>query len=76
MPAGLEQELLGRRVHGLAEVLDVRPEADELLGGDIHHRAADALQLMGYRNVISVDGGFRAYKEAGKEMEGGSVRTS
>ena len=38
--------------------------------------AADALQLMGYRNVISVDGGFRAYKEAGKEMEGGSVRTS
>jgi len=45
-------------------------------GGFRSALAADALQQMGYRNVISIDGGIKAFKEAGKEMEGGSVRTS
>lgn len=30
--------------------------------------AADALQQMGYRNVVSMDGGIRAWKEAGYPM--------
>jgi rhodanese-related sulfurtransferase len=33
--------------------------------------AADNLQKMGYRNVISMDGGFRAWREAGYRVEGG-----
>ena len=45
-------------------------------GGFRSALAADALQQMGYTNVISVDGGFKAFKDAGKEMEGGSGRTS
>ena len=53
------------------------PEKDRQLllycgGGFRSALAADALQQMGYTNVISVDGGFKAYKDAGKEMEGGS----
>ena len=46
-------------------------------GGFRSALAADALRQMGYKNVWSVDGGFRAYKAAGapmvigKEMEGG-----
>ncbi|TKS60909.1 MAG: sulfurtransferase [Nitrospira sp.] len=31
--------------------------------------AADALQQMGYVNVISMDGGIRAWREAGYPME-------
>ena len=31
--------------------------------------AADNLQLMGYRNVTSVDGGFRGWLEAGYPVE-------
>jgi rhodanese-related sulfurtransferase len=31
--------------------------------------AADALQQMGYRNVMSMDGGIRAWREAGYPME-------
>ena len=38
-------------------------------GGFRSALAADALQQMGYTNVWSVDGGFRAYKEAGYPME-------
>ena len=41
-------------------------------GGFRSALAADALQQMGYTNVWSIDGGFRAYNEAGKEMESGS----
>ncbi len=33
--------------------------------------AADALQQMGYTNVISMDGGIKAWKEAGYPLEGG-----
>ena len=52
------------------------PEKDrELLlycgGGFRSALAADALQQMGYTNVWSVDGGFKGFKEAGKEMESG-----
>ncbi|HEU4683420.1 MAG TPA: rhodanese-like domain-containing protein [Nitrospira sp.] len=31
--------------------------------------AADALQRMGYTNVVSMDGGIKAWKEAGYPME-------
>ena len=31
--------------------------------------AADALQKMGYRHVVSVDGGFRGWSEAGYPVE-------
>ena len=31
--------------------------------------AADTLQQMGYRNVAHLDGGFRAWKEAGQPVE-------
>jgi len=31
--------------------------------------AADALQQMGYSNVVSMDGGIRAWREAGYPME-------
>src|SRR3954468_7405718 len=34
-------------------------------GGFRSALAADNLQKMGYRNVISMDGGFRGWKEAG-----------
>ena len=40
-------------------------------GGFRSALAADNLMKMGYLNVYSVDGGFRAFKEAGKEMESG-----
>ena len=33
--------------------------------------AADALQQMGYTNVVSMDGGIRAWKEAGYPLEAG-----
>ncbi len=34
---------------------------------------ADNLQKMGYRNVISMDGGFRAWKLQGLPLEGGKA---
>ncbi|HWF45199.1 MAG TPA: rhodanese-like domain-containing protein [Candidatus Kapabacteria bacterium] len=40
-------------------------------GGFRSALAADVLQQMGYRNVWSVDGGFRAYKSAGVPTERG-----
>lgn len=39
-------------------------------GGYRSALAADALQKMGYTNVVSMDGGFRGWKEAGFEVEG------
>jgi rhodanese-related sulfurtransferase len=50
------------------------PDAEIVLycgGGFRSALAADNLQKMGYRNVISMDGGFRGWKEAGNEIEGG-----
>jgi len=38
-------------------------------GGFRSALAADALQQMGYKNVISLDGGWRAWNEAGLPVE-------
>lgn len=38
-------------------------------GGYRSALAADALQQMGYRNVCSMDGGFRGWNEAGYSVE-------
>jgi rhodanese-related sulfurtransferase len=38
-------------------------------GGYRSALAADALQRMGYRDVISMDGGIRAWREAGLPVE-------
>ena len=38
-------------------------------GGYRSALAADALQKMGYTNVISMDGGYRGWKEAGYPLE-------
>lgn len=38
-------------------------------GGFRSALAADALQQMGYGNVVSMDGGIRAWREAGYPME-------
>lgn len=40
-------------------------------GGFRSALAADALQQMGYTNVISLDGGWRAWQEAGLPVEKG-----
>lgn len=41
-------------------------------GGYRSALAADGLQQMGYTNVISMDGGFRGWKEGGHPVEAGS----
>ena len=38
-------------------------------GGYRSALAAEALQKMGYTNVISMDGGIRGWKESGYELE-------
>jgi len=38
-------------------------------GGYRSALAAESLQKMGYTNVISMDGGFRAWKDAGRRVE-------
>ncbi len=38
-------------------------------GGYRSALAADALQCMGYTNVVSMDGGIRAWREAGYPLE-------
>ena len=40
-------------------------------GGYRSALAADSLQRMGYRNVLSLAGGWKAWKEAGLPTEGG-----
>jgi len=40
-------------------------------GGYRSALAADNLQKMGYTDVVSMDGGFRGWKEAGLAVEGG-----
>lgn len=48
------------------------PDAELVLycgGGFRSALAADNLQKMGYRNVVSMDGGWRGWKEAGYEVE-------
>lgn len=49
------------------------PQADIVLycgGGYRSALAAENLTRMGYENVISMDGGFRGWKEAGYPIEG------
>jgi rhodanese-related sulfurtransferase len=51
------------------------PKAELVLycgGGFRSALAADNLQKMGYQNVISMDGGWSGWKEAGYPMEGAS----
>ena len=45
----------------------------ELAGGGGYRSAlaADNLQRMGYTNVVSMDGGIRAWREAGYPIESG-----
>lgn len=50
------------------------PDHEETLvlycgGGYRSALAADNLQKMGYRNVISLDGGWRAYRDSGLPVE-------
>lgn len=40
-------------------------------GGYRSALAADNLMKMGYRDVVSMDGGFRGWREAGGTIEGG-----
>uniref|UniRef100_A0A7C4LJU4 Sulfurtransferase n=1 Tax=Schlesneria paludicola TaxID=360056 RepID=A0A7C4LJU4_9PLAN len=54
------------------ETLVPDPETEIVLycgGGYRSALAADALQKMGYTRVISMDGGFRGWKEAGFPVE-------
>src|SRR5262252_3614432 len=43
-------------------------------GGYRSALAADNLQKMGYTNVVSMDGGMRAWREAGLPIESGTLR--
>ena len=49
------------------------PIALQCGGGFRSALVADNLQKMGYRNVISMDGGFRAWKLQGLPLEGGKA---
>jgi rhodanese-related sulfurtransferase len=57
------------------DIEKVIPDADAEIvlycgGGFRSALAAETLQRMGYRNVISMDGGFRGWKESGLPVEG------
>src|SRR5688500_15286113 len=54
------------------ETLIPDPDADIVLycgGGYRSALAAESLQKLGYRRVVSMDGGFRAWSEAGYPIE-------
>lgn len=52
-----------------ATIPDVNTEIVLYCGGGYRSAlAADALQKMGYSNVISMDGGFRGWKDAGHQV--------
>ncbi|MEM1061504.1 MAG: rhodanese-like domain-containing protein, partial [Planctomycetota bacterium] len=54
-----------------AAVPDVDAEIVLYCGGGYRSAlAAESLQKMGYTRVISMDGGFRGWKEAGLPIEG------
>jgi rhodanese-related sulfurtransferase len=56
------------------EKLTQDPEAEIILfcgGGTRSALAADNLQMMGYQNIKSLNGGFRAWQEAGFPIQGG-----
>ena len=57
------------------ETLIPDPDADIVLycgGGFRSALAAESLQKMGYRRVVSMDGGIRAWREAGYPLERGA----
>jgi rhodanese-related sulfurtransferase len=57
------------------ETLIPDKDADIVLycgGGFRSTLAADSLQQMGYRRVVSMDGGIRAWREAGYPLETGN----
>ena len=59
------------------DIVDTVPDKGETLvlycgGGYRSVLAADNLQKMGYTNVISMDGGWRGWTEAGYPVERGS----
>jgi rhodanese-related sulfurtransferase len=59
------------------ETLLPDPDADIVLycgGGYRSALAAESLQKMGYRRVVSMDGGIRAWREAGYPLEAGDAR--
>lgn len=56
------------------DIETVVPDKQDLVvlycgGGFRSALAADALQQIGYRNVISMDGGIRAWREAGYPLD-------
>ena len=56
------------------DIEEVVPDCDQEIvlycgGGFRSALAADKLQKMGYTNVISMDGGYRSWKEAGLPIE-------
>lgn len=60
--------IIERDIHQVAQSLD--QEIVLYCGGGYRSAlAADNLQKMGYTNVISMDGGFRGWKEAGFNIE-------
>ena len=53
-----------------ATIPDLNAEIVLYCGGGFRSAlAADALQRMGYRNVVSMDGGYRGWTEAGHPVE-------
>jgi rhodanese-related sulfurtransferase len=64
----LGRGIIERDIHKITE----GPDTEIILycgGGYRSALAADNLQKMGYRNVKSMDGGFREWKEAGYDLE-------
>jgi rhodanese-related sulfurtransferase len=60
------------------EIEDVAPDLDTPIvcycgGGSRSSLVTESLQRMGYTNVRSLAGGFRAYKAAGMNVEGGKA---
>jgi len=52
------------------KIPDTKAEVVLYCGGGYRSAlAADSLQKMGYTNVMSMDGGFRGWKEAGNPIE-------
>ena len=70
---GSEQRSLDRISTGASiRLFQSDPNAAMVLysgGGFRSALAADSLQKIGYANVISLDGGFRGWKEAGFPVE-------
>lgn len=67
----LGRGILERDIEGL--IPDKQAEIVLYCGGGYRSAlAADSLRQMGYANVVSMDGGIKAWREAGYPMEGSS----